>query len=134
MPLALERIVYASTATGSTGSLLNMVAILAESQRNNERDGLTGALAAHDDRFIQVLEGAAQTLDSLLRRLAADPRHRDIVILQRDRIDQRLFGDWAMANARFNPGKGEALSRLTRAPGSSGPEIVRLMLEAVAAP
>ena len=47
----LQELVYESTATGSTGSLLNMATILAESQRNNARDGLTGALAAHDDRF-----------------------------------------------------------------------------------
>jgi hypothetical protein len=133
MSLALERILYASTATGSTGSLLNMVAILAESQRNNERDGLTGALAAHDERFIQVLEGPGHTLDGLLRRLEGDPRHRDIVVLDRRPINGRQFGDWAMANAQFSPGKLEALARLTDSGGASADEIVRLMREAVAA-
>ena len=131
MSLALERIIYRSRATGSTGSLLNMAAILAESQRNNDRDGLTGALAAHDENFIQVLEGPAQTLDSLLRRLSGDPRHSEIVILDRGPIQARLFGGWAMANARFNPEQAEALDRLTAAPGASAPEIVRMMREAV---
>ncbi len=133
MPLALERIVYASTATGSTGSLVNMVAILAESQRNNARDGLTGALAAHDERFIQVLEGPGQTLDGLLRRLEGDPRHRNIVVLDRRPIGERMFGDWAMANARFDPAKAEALARLTDSVEAPADEIVRLMREAVAA-
>lgn len=131
MPLALERVVYASTATGSTGSLLNMVAILAESQRNNARDGLTGALVAHQERFVQVLEGQAQTLDALLRRLAGDARHRDIVVLDRRPIEGRLFGDWAMANARFDPSRTEVLSRVMTTPDDAAPEIVRLMREAV---
>lgn len=131
MSLALERIIYRSRATGSTGSLLNMAAILSESQRNNDRDGLTGALAAHDESFIQVLEGPAQTLDNLLRRLSGDPRHSGIVILDRAPIRERLFGGWAMANARFNPEQAEALDRLTGAAGASAPAIVRMMREAV---
>ena len=133
MSLSLERIVYASTATGSTGSLLNMVAILAESQRNNERDGLTGALAAHNERYIQVLEGPGQTLDGLLRRLAGDPRHKDILVLDRRPVSGRLFGGWTMANTRFSPDKARALARLTEGPHGSADEIVRLMREAVAA-
>ncbi len=40
----LERIVYCSTATVKTDSLLAIADILAVSRRNNERDGLTGAL------------------------------------------------------------------------------------------
>ena len=47
MSLRLERVVYESTATGTTDSILNLSVILAVSQRNNDRDGLTGALAAH---------------------------------------------------------------------------------------
>ena len=50
MSLRLERLVYESTATGATDSLANLATILAESERNNDRDGLTGALAAHKVR------------------------------------------------------------------------------------
>ena len=67
--MTLERLVYESTATGTTESLRNLSVILAESQRNNDRRGLTGALAAHDDRYIQVIEGPREVLDHLLRRL-----------------------------------------------------------------
>lgn len=42
MSLRLERLAYESTATGTTGSLANLAVIVAESQRNNDRDGLTG--------------------------------------------------------------------------------------------
>ena len=103
MALALQRMVYESTATGTTGSLLNLAVILAESQRNNDRDGLTGALAAHRDRYIQVVEGTAPALDGLLRRLELDPRHRDITLLDRTPINERMFAGWAMASARITP-------------------------------
>jgi len=127
----LERLLYASTATGRTDSLLNMATILAESQRNNERDGLTGALAAHDGRFIQVIEGPAGALDGLLRRLAPDPRHRDIAILDRRPIAGRRFEAWAMASSRIGPETAPVLDRLMGTPGASANEIVVLLQEAL---
>lgn len=127
----LERLLYASTATGRTDSLLNMATILGESQRNNERDGLTGALAAHDGRFIQVIEGAPGALDTLLRRLAPDPRHRDIVILDRRLIAERRFTDWTMASSRIGPETAPVLTRLMATPDTSANEIVALLHEAL---
>lgn len=109
---ALERMVYRSTGTGRTDSLLNMATILAESQRNNDRDGLTGALAAHDGQYIQVLEGPAAALDRLLARLEGDRRHRDIVIIDRRPVDARLFDGWTMANARIDPDLAPKLEAL----------------------
>ena len=127
----LERLLYASTATGRTDSLLNMATILGESQRNNEREGLTGALAAHDGRFIQVIEGTPGSLDRLLRRLAPDPRHRDIVILDRRPIAERRFTDWTMASSRIGPETAPVLERLMATPETSAGEIVALLSEAI---
>lgn len=132
MGLRLDRLTYRSTATGTTGSLLNLAAILAESQRNNARDGLTGALAAHKDEYLQVIEGPAQALDSLLRRLSADARHRDLVILDRALIRTRLFGDWGMASARFTPELAPALDAVMAGRELSGDQITALLLQAVA--
>ena len=127
----LERLLYASTATGRTDSLLNMATILGESQRNNEREGLTGALAAHDGRFIQVIEGTPGSLDRLLRRLAPDPRHRDIVILDRRPIAERRFTAWTMASSRIGPETAPVLERLMATPETSAGEIVALLSEAI---
>ena len=103
VPQSLQRLVYESTATGSTESLLNIATILGVSQRNNDRDDLTGALAAHGGRFIQVVEGEPGRLDALLARLASDPRHRDIRLIDRETISERLFGQWSMASLRTSP-------------------------------
>ena len=103
MSLGMERLVYTSRARNDADSLLMQVDIRATSQRNNARDGLTGALLVHDGRFLQVLEGAAQDLDRLLARLADDPRHDEVRIVERGPITGRRFEGWAMASARVTP-------------------------------
>lgn len=128
----LQEIVYRSTATGSTTSLLNMATLLAEAQWNNQRRGLTGALAAHDEVFFQVLEGPADVLDSLLARLSSDPRHKDLQILGRRPIEARRFGDWSMAHARINPAQARSLETLTAEDGASAARIAGLLRETAA--
>lgn len=131
MTKTLQRLVYRSTATGSTTSLLNLVAILGESQRNNDRDELTGALASHNGRYIQVIEGSASTLDGLLRRLERDPRHKDIKLLERDNITTREFGRWAMANAVVTPEAAPVLEGLMASDFPSAALIVEALRTAV---
>ncbi len=131
MSLRLERLVYESTATGTTDSILNLATILATSQRNNDRDGLTGALAAHRDRYIQVIEGSAQALDGLLRRLEGDPRHRDIVVFGREPVTIRLFSQWTMASAVITPARGAALDTLVDQDDLTPEQVIRIMLDAV---
>lgn len=109
MGLNLERVLYTSRARGNADNLMMQVEILAVSQRNNARDGLTGALMIHDGRFLQVLEGAAQDLDRLMRRLADDPRHEEVVVVERAPIAQRDFTGWAMASVRVTPALADTL-------------------------
>lgn len=123
----LQRLIYRSLATGTTASLLNVATILAESQRNNDRDGLTGALAAHDDRYIQVIEGRPAALDSLLRRLEGDKRHRGIEVIDRRDIDRRRFDGWAMAHAKVTPANQAVLEQLAVDPEASAGTIVDLL-------
>lgn len=87
------QIVYISSATGAADT----AAILAASRRNNARDGITGLLYADGRRFLQALEGEAPAVEAALARIAADPRHRAIVILSSREIEHREFGSWAMA-------------------------------------
>lgn len=131
MTKTLQRLVYRSTATGSTTSLLNLVAILGESQRNNDRDELTGALAAHNGRYVQVVEGSATTLDGLLRRLERDPRHKDIKLLERENITTRDFGRWAMANAVVTPEAAPVLEDLMASDFPSAALIIEALKAAV---
>ena len=126
MGLALERIVYISRARGDADSLLMQVDILATSQRNNARDDLTGALMIHDGRFLQGLEGAAQDLDRLMTRLAADRRHEAVTIMQRTPIAERSFAGWAMASVRVTPALEETLRATVDGAGAPQQTVERM--------
>lgn len=95
--------VYCSEVTVPTESLLFISQILSVSQRNNTRDGLTGALAISDGWFLQVIEGEKDHIDHLLRRLVGDTRHKNLEVLDRQPIKERLFAEWSMCSARITP-------------------------------
>jgi hypothetical protein len=111
---------------------MNVEAILAVSHRNNARDGLTGALAAHENRYIQVIEGPPAALDGLLGRLADDPRHRDIVVFGREPVEARMFADWTMASARITPELTTVLDDLMREATPSPERTITALLAALA--
>lgn len=108
----LHRVLYESTATGSTDSLLNVATILGQSQRNNSQRDLTGALAAHRGRFIQVIEGPSDAINALMDRLRLDPRHKDLRVIERAPVEQRRFNGWSMASARVTPEVEPLLDRI----------------------
>lgn len=131
MPITIDRLVYRSEATRPMESLQALAELLGEAQHNNARDGLTGALAVHEGRFLQVVEGPSGTIDSLERRLSRDPRHRDITVLGRHPIEARAFGDWTMASARITPALAPELSALLSEESPSPARVVGLLLEAI---
>ena len=76
--------------------------ILSQSHRNNGRCGITGMLLYRDGNFLQVLEGPAAAVDSTLNRIRADERHRGIVLMKKENVDNRRFSEWTMAFKRVN--------------------------------
>ena len=131
MGSAIQRLVYESAATATTGSLVNLAAILAQSQRNNDRDDLTGALASHRERYFQVVEGPEQALDALMNRLWTDPRHRDIKMLGRAPAPARLFSRWSMASVLVTPGLGAELDLLVDRDDLTPERVIRILLDAL---
>ncbi len=131
MPTRLDQLVYRSVAAMPTEHLLPLAELLGEAQRNNERAGLTGALAVHDGRFLQVVEGDPGLLDQLHLRLERDRRHRDIHVLERRPIERRAFDGWSMASARITPSLASELDQLMAEAAPSADRVVGLMLEAV---
>lgn len=101
----LVRLMYASRAAETVRpEALN--AILKKSTHNNPLVGVTGVLCFSGEVFLQVLEGGRSQVSMLYNRIAQDPRHRDVVLLSYDEIDERSFAGWAMGQvnmARLNP-------------------------------
>ena len=94
--------------------------------RNSQLD-ITGLLIATISHFAQVLEGPDGAVDDVLASISADPRHCQIVMVQRIPIEIRQFPLWQLmtferetfANLEVTPllaalhtdGGGEALAR-----------------------
>ena len=95
----MRQLLYISSAT--PGMIPEVAAILATSIRNNRRAGVTGLLYTNGKRFLQVLEGDDTAVQTTLQRIRADGRHRGLVVLHDRQVEERQFGEWAMAERRL---------------------------------
>ncbi len=101
----LVRLMYASRAAESVDQD-ELLAILKQSKAGNATAGITGVLCFSGGIFLQVLEGGRMPVNALYNRIAADPRHRDVVLLTYEEIGERRFAGWSMGQvnlARLNP-------------------------------
>ena len=71
--------------------------ILAKSQANNARVGVTGALMFTDGFFAQVLEGQLAAVEEVFERIQLDDRHAAVQLLSFTAVDARVFPTWSMA-------------------------------------
>lgn len=129
--MALRSIVYVSSAT----ELLSSDAfqeLLSVSRRNNAAVGIGGILLYWDGNFLQYIEGPDDQLDLLMSKVAQDPRHNGLIVLERENIESRAFPDWTMAFERMkgtDDGQSDYLSDglLRAAPESLSPTARRLI-------
>ena len=70
--------------------------LLARWRSSNERLGITGCLLLAGHCFAQVLEGERATVQALARRIAADPRHREMRVLSDGSRAEREYAGWTM--------------------------------------
>lgn len=76
-----------------------MKGIINVSKMNNPPAGITGALVFNDHYFAQILEGDRKSVTRTFCRVVGDNRHTDIVILDAQPVEHRVFEGWAMAYA-----------------------------------
>ena len=82
--------------------------LLARSRMKNERAGLTGMLLYKGGNFMQVLEGEAAAVHHAMAKIAADARHKDILVLLHGEVPAKTFGNWSMAYRDLNTVAGHA--------------------------
>lgn len=92
----LRRVIYRSVARpGLDEATLN--GIVVDSSRRNARLGVSGRLVHRNGvQLAQVLEGAPATIETLLARIADDPRHGDFKIVRDESVGERAFDGWRM--------------------------------------
>ena len=96
----LVRLMYASRVA-DTLKPEGLNAIMRKSTANNPAIGVTGVLCFSGEVFLQVLEGGRSQVSALYNRIAADPRHHDVVLLSYEEIAERRFAGWAMGQVNM---------------------------------
>jgi len=92
----LKRLKYISRSSSPMSS--DEISELARvSVENNKESDITGVLVEASGIFFQVIEGPADAVDTLYKRISADPRHDEILLLNTmENCPGRLFPQWAM--------------------------------------
>ena len=94
----LSRVVYLSRIRlGPDRRESEIVAeILKASVERNRKSRVSGCLLAINGWFIQLIEGPAAEVEATFGRIACDPRHGFLRVLDNRPVSERLFADWAM--------------------------------------
>ena len=100
MQVDLKWVIYVSEKTDSSDA--SLAQIIVSSTKNNPETGVTGCLLSGSNSFLQLLEGPRQTIDRLYVTISADSRHKNVVMLTDEDIDERLFASWSMKLAPFD--------------------------------
>jgi hypothetical protein len=91
----LSRLYYASTAT-EVYLHHDIGKILKSCQTVNPSLNVTGMLFFGEGYFLQCLEGSRENINFLYRKIARDPRHKDVELLEFKDISERYFEEWSM--------------------------------------
>lgn len=81
--------------------------ILTLGRANNPALGLSGILIHVDGGFLQILEGARDTVMEMFGRIAKDPRHADPRVLVDRGIGCRAFPGWCLGFEHLKGAPGE---------------------------
>ena len=99
MQSELKRVVYVSEKTFVSATGLKD--IIASSKKNNPEEDVTGCLLSGSNSFLQLLEGPAEFINTLYSKISKVSRHKNVITLCDEKIDERLFLSWSMKLAPF---------------------------------
>ena len=92
----LDSLVYVSSAVRPLNPEEISYLLNRARARNREYD-ITGVLLYISSNFMQYLEGPKDNLDIIYKIIQEDDQHTGIILLDRESIERRQFGDWSMA-------------------------------------
>jgi len=91
----LRTIVYLSSAT-ELMTVRQLELLLVEARELNLQNFVTGVLLYNDGNFMQCFEGSEQAVQLTYQRILGSRRHKDVIELLNEPIEQRSFSDWKM--------------------------------------
>ncbi|MDC0955320.1 BLUF domain-containing protein [Alphaproteobacteria bacterium] len=99
MQSELKRVVYVSEKTDVSDTTLKD--IIASSKKSNPEEDVTGCLLSGSNSFLQLLEGPAEFINILYSKINRDNRHKNVITLCDEKIDERLFLSWSIKLVPF---------------------------------
>jgi len=81
-------------ATGTT--VAELLDEIGRFRAKNLELGISGCIAFEGERVMQILEGPEAQVNALFATIRQDPRHVEVIELDRKRIDAVSFRDWGM--------------------------------------
>ncbi len=125
----LYNVVYCSRATDMM-SERELQDIIATSQANNAKNGITGLLVFGGGMFLQSLEGPRAAVETLMRELYCDPRHDGVVRLQSlEDLRERLYPEWNMQHVAPGEIREILIDSLSRSRNPRQAQAITLLIE-----
>lgn len=121
----LECLVYVSSAVSllSRGETENL--LQGARERNKEYD-ITGVLLQIDGNYMQYIEGPKDNLDIIYKIIQEDEQHTGLILIARDAIESRQFGEWPLAYYAMDgqddlgsPGERQLIEKIQNLPGDN---------------
>ncbi len=124
--------IYVSTRLAETADA-DLAEILHASRANNPDIAVTGILVVTRGRFIQALEGPAESVEPLLDFIAQDARHGGMRVIARLTAGERSFARFAMAEFMPDEARAAALdARIDALAAEADPGAARALLNDLA--
>lgn len=101
-------LVYASSAS-QIFSDEQLVALLQPASIKNRRLDVTGMLLYKEGNFLQAIEGSPEAVAGLYATICQDPRHRGILKLLEQPIQERQFPHWTMGFQKLDHLQGDGV-------------------------
>jgi len=125
---SLHQIIYCSTFSAAFPTKLEqqdeeIANIVNVSILNNAKNGLTGLLIAHQNWFLQVLEGPAERVMTLYGVILSDTRHLDVTLVSAGPIPTRNFYNWKMCARRLSK-VDDAILKTLQIKGTFSPKML----------
>ena len=102
--MSILTVAYISDAVNSYSDK-EMTDLLEVCRRNNKELDITGMLIYAGDKFLQILEGDPEVIESLLAKIELDTRHNHLVVMDTTLSEKRHFAEWSMGYQRTSAGK-----------------------------
>ena len=96
----LVRLLYASRAVNPGAQAIEE--ILSKSREENPGSGITGILCYGGGIFLQAIEGGRNAVNELYGHIQRDVRHKDVILLHYEEIEERRFGSWTMGQVNMS--------------------------------